>query len=51
MTSSNWEHSKNGKRLLWLIWGVFTILIIYIASQHEPWYDEYHVWAMCKHKK
>lgn len=50
MTINYWNY-KNEKTILWLIWGVYTILIILIASQHEPWYDEYHVWAMCKHKK
>jgi hypothetical protein len=51
MKVSNWIFSKDNKFTIWLIWGIFTILIIIIASQHEPWYDEYHVWAMCKHKK
>lgn len=37
--------------LLWIIWCIFTLLTGYIASRHEPWFDEYHVWYMCKHLK
>jgi len=32
----------------WLLWGVFTAITAFLASRHEPWYDEYHVWFMCR---
>lgn len=39
---------KENERLWrWLLWGVFTAVTIFLASRHEPWYDEYHVWDMC----
>jgi hypothetical protein len=45
------EMVKVNRNTLWIIWGIFTIFAIYIACHHEPWYDEYHVWVMCKHLK
>lgn len=33
-------------RFLWLIWALFTLLVVFLASVHEPWCDEYHVWNM-----
>lgn len=32
----------------WLLWAVFTVVIAFLASRHEQWYDEYHVWSMCR---
>lgn len=32
----------------WIIWALFTALLIFLASKHEPWGDEYIVWFMCK---
>lgn len=43
--------NRTNNRLLWITWGLFTIITTYIACNHEPWYDEYHVWVMCKHLK
>lgn len=51
MKASNWITDKNEKTYLWIIWSVFSFLIAYIACYHEPWFDEYHVWFMCKHLK
>lgn len=30
----------------WLVWGLYTFIIIVFAFRHEPWYDEYHAWGM-----
>lgn len=51
MKAGNWIRDRNEYLLLWIIWGVFSLLIAYIACYHEPWFDEYHVWFMCKHLK
>lgn len=51
MKVSNWISDKNEKAYLWIIWSVFSFLIAYISYYHEPWFDEYHVWFMCKHLK
>lgn len=31
-----------------IAWGSFSLIAIYIAFNHEPWYDEYLVWYMDK---
>lgn len=40
------ENQGNKHSILWLIWGIYTLIIIVFAWQHEPWYDEYHAWGM-----
>ena len=43
----NWIESQENNRLAqWLIWGIYTLIIIVFAWQHEPLNDEYHVWGM-----
>lgn len=40
---------KNGKKryvLNWCIWALYTVIIVFLTSRHEPWGDEYHVWSM-----
>lgn len=32
----------------WILWGVFTLVIVFLASRHEFWNDEYHVWFMAR---
>ena len=39
---------ENDRLWRWLLWGIFTAVIIFLASRHEPWYDKYHVWFMCR---
>lgn len=33
----------------WSIWGLYTLLVIFLCSIHEPWADENHVWHMVYH--
>ena len=43
----NWLERQGSKlSTLWLIWGVYTLIVIVFAWRHEPWYDEYHAWGM-----
>lgn len=30
----------------WCLWALYTFIIVFLASRHEPWGDEYHVWSM-----
>lgn len=39
---------ENSRLWRWILWGVFTAVAILLAVRHEPWYDEYHVWFMCR---
>ena len=32
--------------LNWCIWALYTVIIVFLASRHEPWGDEYNVWSM-----
>lgn len=39
---------KNERIWRWLMWGLFTAVTVFLASRHELWYDEYHVYYMCQ---
>lgn len=32
----------------WVLWGVYTLCIVFLASRHEFWNDEYHVWFLAR---
>ncbi len=50
MVSPNMVLSRNHNNnvVLWIIWGIFSGLVVFLASFHEPWVDEYYVYFMCK---
>ena len=41
------SHSGN-PQAKWILWGVYTLCIVLLASRHEFWYDEYHVWFLAR---
>lgn len=32
----------------WILWGVYTLCIAFLATRHEFWNDEYHVWFLAR---
>lgn len=33
----------------WSVWGLYTLLVVFLCSIHEPWADEHNVWRMVYH--
>ncbi|MBX2904298.1 MAG: hypothetical protein KF872_12190 [Chitinophagales bacterium] len=34
--------------LKWLVWGIYSLLILYTTSNHEPWRDEAQSWLIAR---